>query len=145
MAERIVTITVGQNGRLTAIDHRKVKAVLGDEIVWKFRGPRGNHWIGIGDFREYATGNAKNPTTKEPYSIDPADPAGEARATVKGSHEAQGHYRYRIVSIGLPRMRRLTSRMHAPRAFAAQAEYVLKVMMAQDADSELDPEVQIGG
>jgi hypothetical protein len=144
MTQRDITVTVGPNGTLTAIDYPKADAHPGDVIVWRFHGPRGNHWIGIGDFRKHPTGNAKNPTTKAYYSIAPTDP-GEARAKVKGPDDVIGLYKYRIVSIRVPKMQALASKMCAQRKFAAQAEYVLKAMMGSDVDSELDPEVQIGG
>jgi hypothetical protein len=144
MAQRNITVMVGPNGKLTTIDHFRAAADPGDEIIWTFHGSRGSHWIGIGDFREHPTGKAKNPTKKAYYPIAPTDP-GEAKATVKGPDDVIGLYKYRIVSIGLRKMKALTSKMCAQKKFAAQAEYVLKAMMGSDVDSELDPEVQIGG
>jgi plastocyanin len=144
MAQINIAVTVGQNGKLTDCQPRRAKAHPGDVIAWTFDGDRRNHLIGIGGFRDKETGNAKNPMTEASYSIAPADPDTK-NGNVENTDEAKGLYRYRIVSIAVPKMKALASEMSAQSASPVRPEFVLRVMTGCDGDSELDPEVQIGG
>ncbi len=172
-----ITIHVDQNG-LTAIGPPDAVPNPGDRIVWKTCDAMQGCHVHICNFRESATGKAKNPTKDAQYD---ADAQGKAFAEVREDAE-HGLYKYTIRVVSHAKAAAMVERCLARYALAGaetatpetppagktfvdagrfiptkllmefaqlvrtEQGFNHALMMLQlDADSEMNPDIQVGG
>ena len=162
--KKVVHITIHVDGdTLATVGPPSDTPWAGDQIVWKTSGPlkQGKRLL-ISSFRDSMTGKPKKMMKDPEYPIDP--PNSDVTGEVDG--EAQpGFYKYtirlvdKVKAIALA-SRYLTSQSAAGHVIAGTVPkellcaleteeglgcFVMALQLRAESDSELDPEIQIGG
>jgi hypothetical protein len=159
-----VHITIHVHGdTLANVDPPSDIPCAGDKIVWKTSGPlkQGKRLL-IFNFRDPMTGKPKNPMNDPEYPIDA--PGDNVPGDVNDQAQV-GRYKYtirladKVKAIALA-SRYLTSQSAAGQVIAGTVpkellcaleteeglgSFVMALQLRAESDSELDPEIQIGG
>jgi hypothetical protein len=156
MSQFTITITVAAKGKSCKLKDvsppqpvgtppTAVPPQPGDDIVWTVQGTQGNGWLVIGDFKK-KSGAAACPMEQPYYGISPGQ--GSVLGRVKKA-ATKGKYGYWVrvrtpAAIGLRAAQHLLPTPTLPDGGAEMPDPRV-IMLSEAADSEMNPEIQIGG